>query len=110
MSGDRIPPPGDQLEFTRNTATGSVHILPAGTEGIERALPDTEATAAEVLYCVSRRPMLCGVMLMVGIDDRWPAVWIGGDHFTDDQLCVRCVRALGDQQNRAFHVDNRGPW
>jgi hypothetical protein len=24
-------------------------------------------------------------------------------------LCIACVRALGDQQWRAFHVDNRGP-
>jgi hypothetical protein len=103
----RIPPEGEPLQFVRNVESGTVHILPVGSDGIERALPDAEVTAAEVLYCVGRRPMLCGTMLITGFDERFPACYTTGYAFTDDQLCVRCVRALGDQSWRAFHADNR---
>jgi hypothetical protein len=56
------------------------------------------------------RRMLCGIDLLTGGADDWPAVWVAGDHFADDDLCIACVLALGDQQWRAFHIDNRGPF
>lgn len=56
------------------------------------------------------RRMLCGVRLLVGGADDWPAAWEAGDGFADSDLCVSCVLALGDEQWRTFHVDNRGPF
>jgi hypothetical protein len=106
----RVPAEGEPLGFIQQIKTGRVHILPAASP-IDRALPGPreEATDAELLYALAgSRPMLCGTRLIVGPDRTWPAVHVGGDTFTDDALHAKCVHALGDQQHRAFHVDNRG--
>lgn len=103
----RVPDEGEPLEFIQQTKTGRVHILPANAP-IDRALPGP-VTDAELLYALAAsRPMLCGTRLIVGPDRTWPAVHVGGDTFTDAALHAKCVLALGDQQWRAFHVDNRG--
>jgi hypothetical protein len=110
----RIPPPGADLEFARNTVTGTVHILCHVPERGEPGYTEPEVCAsfAEGLAAMFTTPrrMLCGVRLLVGGADDWPAVWVAGDDFADGDLCVSCVLSLGDQQWRAFHVDNRGPF
>jgi hypothetical protein len=107
---DRIPPQGEQLEFARNNKTGRVHILCYGPD--RHWIPPTRADAgpaAEVLSMLTAPcRMLCGVRLLAGAFGQYPAVWMAGDSFADDDLCVACVQALGDQSWRAFHVDNRG--
>ncbi len=55
------------------------------------------------------QPMLCGYHLKYGVPGLRGEL-VGGDHFGDEDLCVPCVQALGDQQRRAFHADNRGPF
>jgi hypothetical protein len=109
----RIPPDGEQLEFVRNTKTGRVHIMCYGPESYwtSPARDEMDPRAVAVLNWVAQpRRMLCGAKLLVGADDRLPAAWATGDHFDDDDLCIACVTALGDQQWRAFHADNRGPF
>jgi hypothetical protein len=106
----RIPPLSEQLEFARNTETGRVHILCHGPD--RHWIPVTrkdnpEGTAVLNLISAPCR-MLCGARLFVSAMDGHQAVWASGDHFADDALCIRCVQALGDQQWRAFHADNRG--
>lgn len=102
-----VPPEGEPLEFVRNKRTGRVHIL----RHLEDRAPGPAVSFAEGLakMFTTPRKMLCPVRLRVGGFDDFPGTWVGGDHFTDDDLCVACVQALGDQQWRAFHVDNRGP-
>lgn len=104
----RIPPLDERLRFVRNTKAGRVHILPWVDGHIERALPGPrDVSFAEVVnQLAGRQPMLCGASLIVGPDDDWPAVRVGS--FADDDLCIACVRAMGEQSWRAFHVDNRG--
>ena len=106
----RIPPLSEQLEFARNTETRRVHVL--CSEPARYWLPSTwkgNPEAAAILGLLSTPcRMLCGAKLLVGADDSRRAVWEAGDNFTDADLCIACVRALGDQQWRAFHADNRG--
>jgi hypothetical protein len=92
-TAERIPPPGEPLQFARNAKTGRVHIM--------RWCPrDERAPFAEIVLSTHTRE-LCGV-------DLWDAQYVAGDGFADDDLCSACVRVLGDQQWRAFHVDSRG--
>lgn len=113
-SAARIPPESEQLEFARNTKTGCVHILCRGP-GRRWAPPTREnedplsfsGVVHDALLAPSR--MLCGAKLLVGPFENLPAVWVGGDHFADDDFCIACVQALGDQSWRAFHPDNRAP-
>jgi hypothetical protein len=105
----RIPPLSERLEFARNTETRRVHVL--CSEPARYWLPVTweDPKVAMILGLLSTPcRMLCGAKLLVGVDDRQRAVWEAGDDFDDDDLCIACVRALGDQQWRAFHADNRG--
>lgn len=106
----RRPPLGEML-FARNAETGTVHILCHVPERHEPGWsPAREyASFAEGLADMFNTPswMLCGIRLLVCAGDG-PAVWIAGDDFEDGDLCGRCVRALGQQQWQAFHVDNRG--
>lgn len=110
----RIPPPGADLEFARNTATGTVHILCHIPQRGEPGYTEPEACASfaaglAAMFTTPRR-MLCGVRRLAGASGDWPAVWEAGNDFADSDLCVSCVQALGDQQWRAFHVDSRGPF
>jgi hypothetical protein len=110
----RIPPMSERPEFARYNRTGRIHILcyrprygePGGPE-VDPSRPFT----AEHLMSALREPaeMLCGKVFRVSGFDEFPGTWASGDEFDDDDLCIRCVQALGDQQWRAFHVDNRGP-
>lgn len=105
----RIPPESEQLEFAQNTSTGRVHILCGGEA--RNWVPSTRLNhEAEAMLSLVSEPcrMLCGARLLVGSSDERPAVWTAGYAFDDDALCVRCVRALGCDSWRAFHVDNRG--
>lgn len=114
----RVPPLSERLQFARNTKTDRVHILPhvPGPDDPDWKEPPTVGFA-EGLMRAAEAPVvtLCGQRLrihMAGIasfDKSSPGEFEAGEHFTDDQLCIACVRALGDQQWRAFHVDNRGP-
>ena len=106
----RIPPLSEQLEFARNTETKRVHILRYGpTRHWVPALTRENPKAAVILGLISSPcRMLCGAKLLVGVDDKQRAVWEAGDDFADDDLCIKCVQALGDQQWRAFHADSRG--
>ena len=99
-----------ELEFARNTKTGRVHILHDGPERDWVPLTrECAGPAAEVLSMLTEPlRMLCGARMLVGAFDNYPAVWVAGDSFADADLCIACVRALGDQQWCAFHVDNRG--
>jgi hypothetical protein len=108
--GKRVPPEGELLEFVRVTRTGRVHVLPSPPGPIERALPGppSDAEVVNLLALAGRQPMLCGTRLIVGPDSSWQAVRTAGYAFEDDDLCPGCIRALGDQSHRAFHVDNRG--
>lgn len=105
----RIPSEGELLEFARNTKTGRVHILCGGDarNWIPCTRMNAEATAMLSLISSPCR-MLCGVKTLVSSRAESPAVWEAGYGFEDDDLCVSCVRALGSQGWRAFHVDNRG--
>ena len=106
----RIPPLSEQLEFVRNTETRRVHILcygPARNWVPSATREDPKAAAIMGLISTPCR-MLCGTKLLVGVSDTQRAVWEAGDDFDDDDLCIACVQALGDQQWRAFHADNRG--
>lgn len=90
----QIPPLDEQLQFAKHKKTGAIHIMswyPA-----RETVPFAEVTFS------SRVLVLCGRTL-------WDPSYAAGDDFPDDALCHRCVHALGDQQWRAFHVDNRGP-
>lgn len=95
MSGEvgvsRVPPEGE--EFGKNAETGRVHIMPWTPRDEAPAIFSFDLGDAYT-------KMLCGTRL-------WPAVYVAGDDFADSDLCARCVRALGDQSDRAFHVDNR---
>lgn len=92
---DRVPPEGDELEFARNTRTGQVHVI---------ATPYEEDAGTEpgqfIQALLSRTPMMCGARLFLGWDDGDEAVRVSA--FADDDLCVPCVQALGDQAPRAF--------
>lgn len=107
-SPPRIPPLSERLEFARNTGTRCVHILPWQMEGFETALPGPVTVAQSLNFLPGRCPMLCGEKLTLGPDAGWPAIRVPGDSFADEELCFKCVRALGGQQWRAFHADNRG--
>lgn len=107
---DRIPPAGEPLEFVRTLKTGTVHIVCYGpdrhwTPATETDIPED----AQAFLRIVRTPcqMLCGAKLLVASHDFSQAIWTDG-RFPDDDLCISCVAALGDQQSRAFHVDNRG--
>lgn len=115
MNADtRIPPEGEPLSFVRTVRTGRVHIRSwddmavraDGTDFLDYADADPAQYLADVVF--HRTRMLCPVTLRVGPSEDWPAVPTGGYAFADDDLCFGCVRALGDQQWRAFHVDSRG--
>jgi hypothetical protein len=109
---DRIPPQHADLKFARNNHTGRVHILPyvpdPGEDGYE---PEELSFGEGLAQFMTQGPisMLCGTLLRLHprFHDEH-ASYVGGDHFTDDDLCIACVMALGDQQWRAFHADNRG--
>lgn len=89
----RIPPLDERLQFAKNSKTGCVHIM--------RWCPrDEPAPFAEVVLSALVQ-VLCGTNL-------WDSLYVAGDGFTDDALCIACIRALGDQSWRAFHVDSRG--
>jgi hypothetical protein len=107
---DRIPPPSEPLEFARNTKTGTVHIL--CSEAARRWVPSTREDIgdSETIPAALSMPfrMLCGARLLVSGLEGFPAVWTAGYSFADDDLCIGCVRGLGDQQWRAFHADDRG--
>lgn len=116
MSGAvKVPPLGEPLEFARTESTGRVHILPwsPGPEDDGWAEPPAMGFA-EGLAMAAATPVrtLCGQRLRIALAGSnavaSPGDFIGGDGFTDDDLCIACVRALGDQQWRAFHADNRG--
>lgn len=94
MSTVKVPPLSEQLQFAKNEQTGRVHIL--------TWYPRSEPIPFAEIVLSTRVPVLCGV-------DLWHPPYVAGDGFPDEDLCVRCVKALGDQQWRAFHVDNRGP-
>lgn len=112
-TADRVPPESEKLEFARNTKTGTVHILCHGPHRhwVPPTRKDAPADAAALLNTLTAPcRMLCGTRLLVGASDSFPAVWAAGDDFADDDLCTSCVLALGGQQWRAFHADNRGPF
>jgi hypothetical protein len=94
-----VPPDDEALQFARSD-TGRVHILSwipgPDDEGWE---PAESGRWAEAL--MAKTLMLCGLRLFL------PEAKCGGD-FADDDLCSRCIHALGDQQWRAFHADSRG--
>jgi hypothetical protein len=106
----RIAPDG-RLEFVRNTKTGRVHILPwMPGEVVTIYKPHDPADTKRFIEAMfERTPMLCGTKLQVGADEYWPGVYVGGDEFADEDLCIACVNALGGQSSLAFHADNRGP-
>jgi hypothetical protein len=109
VTASRIPPMSEQLQFARNTKTQCVHVL--CSEETRHWVPVTrmnkEASAMLSLISDPCR-MLCGVKLRVSSAElEHVAVWQGGD-FEDDDLCISCVQALGDDSWRAFHDDNRG--
>lgn len=100
----RIPPESEDLEFIRNTRTGTVHILPWDDSPEEIPAGDWgDAVAARL---ASPPPgMLCGTRLRHG----WPGEpGEPVDEFGDNDLCVACVRALGDQSVRAFEHPQPG--
>lgn len=108
MSG-RIPPGSEPLKFTRNNRTGTVHVCGYGPDSYYVPATRVPPEAQMILSLVSTpRRMVCGAKLLVGMDDRQSAAWIGGEHFDDNDLCPRCVHAMGDQSWRVFHSDNRG--
>lgn len=105
------PPLSEQLVFARNTKTGRVHILAGpGHDGAEQVRGAFSELSAEqiVEIVLARTPMLCGKRLWAGPFEHFHAVYVAGDDFPDDDLCAGCVRALGDESWRAFHIDNRG--
>jgi hypothetical protein len=107
---DRIPPDGEPLEFVQTIETGTVHIVCYGPDRFWTPASTTGLPAeAQAFLNMVRTPcrMLCGAKLLVSAHDFSQAVWSDG-RFPDDDLCVSCVKALGGQQSRAFHVDNRG--
>ena len=114
----RIPPMSEQLRFARNTKTDRVHILPhvPGRDDADWVEPPT-VRFAEGLMQAAETPVvtLCGQRLRIhmaglaSLAKSSPGEFEAGEHLTADQLCIACVKALGDQQWRAFHVDNRGP-
>jgi len=109
MRDNRIPPPDERLEFVRNNTSRAVHILCGGADRI--ASISAPPGAAEVIaHLVTAYRTLCGARTLVGEHDSDPWVWMGQEEFPDEALCRSCVQALGDQQNRAFHQDERGPW
>lgn len=90
---NRIPPEDERLQFARNAETGRVHIM--------CWFPRDEPAPFTQIVLSTLVQVLCGTNL-------WDSLYVADDGFTDDDLCIRCVRVLGDQSWRAFHVDNRG--
>jgi len=105
-----LPPMSELLEFAQTASTGTVHIARYGDQRYwqpwTRLLSPEAASIASLISQPCR--MLCGTRLLVSAMTGHQAVWIAGDGFADDALCRPCVLALGDQQWRAFHADNRG--
>jgi hypothetical protein len=102
-----IPPLGARLEFTRNNKTGTVHVMPHGLESWPSGFRgmNVAADAEKYVNALVMPRMLCGARA-------WPShtrsdLGMVVTDFSDDDLCARCVRALGDQSWRAFHADNR---
>lgn len=98
-----IPPPCADLTFVRNNRTGRVHIarhLPQpGEPGWAKPRPIPFAEALALMFSTPRQ-MLCGIRLLLTSEIR--ASYTSGNDFADQDLCVTCVYALGDQQVRAF--------
>jgi hypothetical protein len=111
---DRMPPLGADLKFAQNNHTGRVHILPHAPEPGEGGYEPVDLSFGEGLAQFMTQgpiPMLCGTRLR--LHPRFHeehASYVGGGHFADEDLCIACVLALGDQSWRAFHADNRGPF
>jgi hypothetical protein len=108
VTGKReVPLPGEPLDFVLNTRTGCVHVVPRDA-GAPADVPPGEWGQAVAATLAGPPPqMMCGTRLRYG----WPGAageWVNGGNFTDEDLCVPCVHALGDQSWRAFHSDNRG--
>ena len=111
----RVPPDGETLRFVRQVRTGTVHIAAWAPEEpwhagwTEPAAEQDWGQAMAEWVTSPGPPMLCGYRLKYGVPGLRGEL-AGGDGFKDEDLCVACVRALGGQQWRAFHVDNRGPF
>jgi hypothetical protein len=106
----RIPPLREPLEFVRNSRTGRVHILEWTPGPYDEDYEPVSVTMAQALsgLVVARERMLCGIAIrLLPGGTRRTGEKIGGE-FADEDLCIPCVHALGDQQWRAFHVASRG--
>jgi hypothetical protein len=109
----RIPPPGEDLEFARHTGTGTVHILAwipdpdwRDVQGAKGCVSVAHLTPEQVGdLVVNRRTMLCGQAFSFGdYGHRAKPVEV----FADEDICMSCVRALGDQSSRAFEHPQPG--
>jgi hypothetical protein len=95
------PIPADaELEFAQNTKTGTVHILQYSPPPCLDHSPVTMPFAAGLEAMANHRTtMLCGRRLWL---EPWGKAGDRVDVFDDDDLCIGCVTAMGDQSARAF--------
>jgi hypothetical protein len=91
------------LAFVRHDKTRTVHVVrPPRIDAEERSARMGTPESAEIFVnaFLSRTPMMCGwETLITGLDDKHVTFV---DCFDDNDLCARCVAALGSESWRAF--------
>lgn len=98
----RIAPESADLEFARLNRTGTVHVVPWCPRPDDDDFDPQDITWAEAgLMMLEPVILLCGERFVInGMD--LPNCGVPVDEFADEDICGRCVRALGDQSVRAF--------
>jgi hypothetical protein len=100
-------PEGAELEFAVYKPTGTVHIHEDCPAPYVHA-PVSEMSFSEGLMAMWTTPQrfICGARFRATPGLSSPGEWV--DCFEDDAICIRCVRALGDQSPRAFEHPRPG--
>jgi hypothetical protein len=95
-----------EIEFACNNRTRRVHVLPYVPSEDEGGPKSVTMSFGEGLAAMAATPIrtLCGQKLRIGMAGSGTMASPGDftDIFEDDDLCIACVRMLGDQSWRAF--------
>lgn len=113
MAGCPIPEHAE-IQFAVNLRTGTIHIVAYTPGPGEDGYTESELLSfGEGLAAMAATPlkMICGQQLRIAIAGSATRA-SRGDHtgrpFNDTELCIACVRLMGDQSPRVFEYDEEG--